>query len=105
MTAEDAANIDGAKGRAIAAYDAAQTRLHRAQEKVAAARQAMERAVAVKPWTTSSGALAGLPAGLEWPSSTELAVLLEDVNQARSALDAAREDLGRLGLNPDRWRG
>ncbi len=100
MTGEDAANIDRAKGRAIAAYDEAQARVRAAREKVARTREAM---AAAGEAAGKQGSWPALMRSLTWPSSTEAIAELDALDNAISALEAARQDLRQLGLHPENW--
>lgn len=85
MTSEDAANIDSAKGRAIAAYDEAQARLRAAREAVRRTRE-------------------GPGGGRRGSRQAGFAIAeIEALGSARDALDAARQDLRKVGLRPENW--
>ena len=102
MTAEDAANVDGAKGRAVGAYDDAQVRVRKAHEKVERGRQAVAAAAKAADkqgsWPMSARAL-------KWPSSSEVLDDVEELRRANDALNAARQDLRKVGLRPENWTG
>lgn len=100
MTAEDAANLDGAKGRAAAAYDAAQARVREARERVDRTREAM---AAAGKAADKRGSWPSLARSLAWPSSTDALADLEAFDAAAADLASAREDLRRAGLNPENW--
>ena len=92
--------MDGAKGRAVVAYDEAMTRVRAAREDVERARCAVAAAgkVADKPdyWPKLARSLA-------WPSADEVRAGVEALRDATAALDAARQDLRRVGLRPENW--
>ena len=100
MTAEDATNVDGAKGRAIAAYDEAVTRVRAAREKVERARKAVSAAGEA---AGKQGSWPALARTLAWPSADEVRADVEELRTANGALDAAREDLRQVGLRPENW--
>ena len=100
MTAEDAANLEGATSRAINRYDEAQ----------AAARDALERVGRTREAVAAAGEAAGkqgswpsLSRSLAWPSSDEARAELDALERARASLEGAREDLRRVGLHPENW--
>ena len=96
MTAEDAINVNGAKGRAIASYDEAQARYRAAREEVDRTREAVLAAGKKGSWPS-------LARSLSWPSSDETLAGLEALREASDALDTTRKDLHQVGLRPENW--
>ena len=102
MTPEDASAVNGAKARAIDAYDQAVARSRDAHIKVERSREAVAKAgkAAEKQgsWPTSARAMT-------WPSSDEVLAGIEELRQASDAVNTARQDLRNLGLRPEIWPG